>query len=299
MHSSTIGKSELILNEQGRIYHLNLAPEHITDTIITVGDPGRVSDVSKHFDEIVFETSHREFVTHVGRIGTKKLMVISTGIGTDNIDIVLNELDALANIDLSTFRVKDTLRSLNIIRLGTCGSLQADVPADEVVLSSHAIGFDCLMHYYNYDYSANEQDLLAQIQANIGSENANIKSYFTSAGTTLLSLFSHKYRSGITATCPGFYAPQGRRLRAQLVFPNWIETLSKFRHNEHKIVNFEMETSGLYGLSKVLGHQCLSISAVVANRINNTFSTNAKATVEKMIKESIDIITASNSLFIP
>jgi uridine phosphorylase len=225
-----IAESELILNKRGAIYHLNVRPEELAATIITVGDPGRVKAVSKHFDAVEYESEHREFITHTGRIGNKRLSVVSTGIGPDNIDIVINELDALVNIDFETRMIKSQLSHLNIIRLGTSGSLQEDIPVDS-------------------------------------------------------------YHHGISVTCPGFYGPQGRVLRLGLTNPDLIDRLTQFSFGPHRITNFEMETSAIYGLGKLLGHQCLSISAIVANRIKKEFSKNAEAAVDTMIKKSLEIIS--------
>ncbi|MES2702578.1 MAG: nucleoside phosphorylase [Bacteroidota bacterium] len=289
--SGAIAPSELIVTNKGTIYHLDLAPEQLANTVITVGDPDRVGSVSKHFDRITHRAQHREFVTHTGYIGSKQLSVVSTGIGPDNIDIVFNELDALVNIDFATRKVKPETRSLNIIRLGTCGGLQPDVPADSFVVSSYAVGLDNLLHYYIAENDADEAGLLQAFAAQTPFANAGIRPYITRSSDALRSHFTDGFVHGVTATCPGFYAPQGRMLRKPIAFPGLPETLAAFSHGQHRIVNFEMETSAIYGLGKLLGHEYLSISTVVANRSNKTFSTDAVGAVDRMIRKSLEIIS--------
>jgi uridine phosphorylase len=286
----TIASSELILNQRGAIYHLDALPEEIAHTIITVGDPNRVETVSKHFDRIEYKCAHREFITHTGYIGSKRLSVVSTGIGTDNIDIVLHELDALVNIDFDKRMVKNNLSSLQIIRLGTSGCLQADIDVDNFVVSTHAIGVDNLLNFYTSNFNEEEQELLQQFNTHTGL-NANITSpYIFSAASSLLKHFTTGYKHGITVTCPGFYGPQGRVLRLGLQNPTFVDRLTDFSVGNHRIANFEMETSGIYGLGKLMGHQCLSISTIVANRVAKTFSKDGNAAVENMIKKSLEII---------
>ncbi len=285
-----IASSELILNPRGAIYHLDARPEEIAQTIITVGDPNRVETVSKHFDKIEFTCSHREFITHTGYIGNKRLTVVSTGIGTDNIDIVLHELDALVNIDFNTRTIKNALSSLQIIRLGTSGCLQGDIDVDNLVVSTHAIGVDNLLNFYKHSLNDEEQELLQHFNTHTGL-HANITSpYIFSAASSLLKHFTNGYKHGITVTCPGFYGPQGRVLRLGLQNPNFVDRLTDFSFGNHRISNFEMETSGIYGLGKLMGHQCLSISAIVANRVAKTFSKDGNAAVENMIKNALEII---------
>lgn len=288
---SIIAESELIINSRGAIYHLDCRPEEIADTIITVGDPDRVKEVSKHFDKIEIKNRHREFVSHTGRIGNKRLTVISTGIGPDNIDIVMNELDALANIDLSTRTIRSQLKKLQIIRIGTCGSLQEDVPVDSFVASTHGLGLDNLMNYYTHQHNDEEKQLLqafithTQIQGNIS------QPYIHAAGMSLLKEFVSGFHQGITVTCPGFYGPQGRVLRMGLSQPQLVDRLSGFRFGNHRIANFEMETAALYGMSHVLGHPCVSLSLIVANRISKTFTKDAAASTERLIKTALDTIS--------
>lgn len=287
-----IGASELILTNEGRVYHINLRPEDLADTVITVGDPDRVKEVSKHFDRIEFQTQHREFVTHTGYVGKKRLTVMSSGIGPDNIDIVLNELDALVNIDFDARVHKEKHTSLNIIRMGTSGSLQADIPVDSLVASSHGIGLDNVLHYYCFQPSAHEQAMQAAFVKHVQLEGQPIVPYAVKGSETLLQQFSAGYHQGITVTCPGFYAPQGRVVRAELKFPELVNRLSAFQFESHRITNFEMETSAIFGLGNVLGHHCLSINTIVANRIQKEFSKDAGKSVEAMIVKSLAILEA-------
>ncbi|MBL7704108.1 MAG: nucleoside phosphorylase [Taibaiella sp.] len=287
-----IGASELIITEKGCIYHLDLHPEEIAHTVITVGDPGRVATVSKYFDRIETQKAHREFVSHTGYIGNKRLSVVSTGIGPDNIDITLNELDALVNIDFNTRLPKTEHTSLEIVRMGTSGALQSDIPVDSLVVSTFGIGLDNLLHYYNYEENAEVAFLRNAFVQHTALENAAIRPYMAEASIHLVNKFPARegYVHGITVTCPGFYAPQGRQLRLAPAFPQLIDALSGFNSGQHRITNFEMETSAIYGLGKLLGHQCLSISTIVANRQNKTFSKDGAASVENLIKTSLELL---------
>ncbi len=285
-----IAESELILNARGAVYHLNVRPEELAQTIITVGDPDRVKAVSKHFDQIEGTWQHREFVTHTGFIGQKRVSVVSTGIGTDNIDIVLNELDALANIDFNTRTVKETPVSLEIIRLGTSGSLQPTIPVDSFVVSSHGLGLDNLLPFYTYQNTPEELQLLEAFRGQIRLQPSAARPYLIEASATLRERFTEGFHSGITVTCPGFYAPQGRILRGALSHPDLIDQLTRFSFENRHITNFEMETAGIYGLGRVLGHQCLSISAIVANRIQKEFSKDGNAAVERLIARALEVI---------
>lgn len=284
-----IESSELIINARGAIYHLDLRPEEIGDTIITVGDPSRVEKVSKYFDQILFKSQHREFITHTGRIGNKTVSVIATGIGPDNIDIVLNELDALVNIDLVKRTVNPVKKQLKFIRVGTSGSLQPHIDVDSFVASTYGLGLDNLMHFYPVQQTEIEIELLSNFKAQV-QLNPNITPYINSASAFLLAQFTDGCKAGITATCPGFYGPQGRNLRMGLAMPNLNEQLTAFRFGNHQITNFEMETSALYGLAAVMGHQALSLSVIVANRLAKKFSADVDATVEKLIKHTIERI---------
>lgn len=289
-----IGASELIINNRGAIYHLDLRPDELATTIITVGDPNRVPSVSKHFDKIEVKQSHREFVTHTGSIGNQRISVVSTGIGPDNIDIVFNELDALVNIDFETRTAKENLTKLEIIRMGTSGALQADIEVDSLVVSSFGIGLDNLMHYYNYSENAEVSFLRNAFEQHAGLSESVIRPYMVDGSIHLLNKFPTRdgYHHGITVTCPGFYGPQGRHLRLAPALPLLIDSLSSFESGAHRITNFEMETSAIYGLGKMLGHQCLSISAIVANRQANTFSKDGTAAVEKMIEKSLGLLVS-------
>jgi uridine phosphorylase len=286
----SIATSELIINPRGAVYHLDCRPEEIADTIITVGDPDRVKEVSKFFDTIEYRNQHREFVTQSGTLGGKRITVLSTGIGPDNIDIVLNELDALANIDLSTRQIKPRLRSLNLIRLGTSGALQGDIPVDSFVVSTYGLGIDNLLNFYRHDNNEEERQMIQAFLTQTQLHQNFSLPYIHTASASLLKHFTADFHHGITVTCPGFYGPQGRVLRLGLSQPDLIDRLTGFSFGNHRITNFEMETSAIYGLGVLLGHHCLSISAIVANRIHKTFSADGAKAVEQLLEKSIQII---------
>jgi len=287
---SIIGSSELIITPAGRVYHIDLLPEELAQTVITVGDPARVASVAKYFDTIESKASHREFVSQTGHIGSKRITVLSSGIGPDNIDITLNEIDACVNVDFTTRSVKPNHTSLDIIRLGTSGSLQSDIPVDSLVASSYGIGLDNLLHYYQIEYSEEEKSLASAFRAHSELSNSPIQPYAVAASRDLLQHFGAGYHQGITVTCPGFYAPQGRVVRADLQFPTLVDSLSSFSHSGKRITNFEMETSAIFGLGKVFGHRCLSINTIIANRQSKRFSKDPAAAVENMIIKSLEII---------
>jgi uridine phosphorylase len=288
---SRIAESELIINPRGAVYHLDLRPEEIAGTVITVGDPDRVKEVSKYFDTVEVKRQHREFISHTGTVGKKRLTVLSSGIGPDNIDIVLNELDALVNIDFETREIKKELRSINIVRIGTSGSLQEDISVDSFVASTHGLGVDNLLNFYRHEQNDQEKELLqsfithTQIQSQIGNP------YISSGAASLIKHFVKNFHQGITVTCPGFYGPQGRVLRLGVKNPNLINRLTDFRFGQHRITNFEMETSAIYGLGKLLGHNCLAVNAIVANRVKKEFSKDGKAAVENLIKTFMQIFS--------
>jgi len=288
-----IAESELIINDRGAIYHLDVRPDELAETIIVVGDPGRVEKVSRHFDKVEHRLSHREFVTHTGYIGNKHLSVISTGIGPDNIDIVFNELDALANIDFETRLIKNNLTKLNIVRFGTSGSLQADIPVDSFVASSHGLGLDNLLNFYSYQKTADDKAMADAFIEQTGLDTAITNPYAFSGSETLLNKFNEGYHKGITVTCPGFFGPQGRVLRLELSSPGLVDKLSHFSFNNHRITNFEMETSAIFGLGKLMDHECMSINAIIANRVVKEFSKDSNAAVEKLIVKSLAALTAS------
>ena len=243
-----IAESELIINSRGAIYHLDLRPEELADTIIVVGDPERVKKVSVHFDKIEHQLQHREFITHTGYIGNKRLSVVSTGIGPDNIDIVFNELDALANIDFETRAIKKELTKLNIIRFGTSGSLQADIPVDSFVASTHGLGLDNLLNFYAYQKSDSDKAMIDAFITQTKLDTAITNPYAFSGSEMLLQKFGAGFHKGITVTCPGFFGPQGRVLRLGLASPGLVDKLTHFNFNNYRITNFEMETSAIYGL---------------------------------------------------
>lgn len=287
-----IEASELIINDRGAVYHINCRPEEIAHTIITVGDPDRVKEVSKHFDTVEFKNKHREFVAHTGSIGKKRLTVISTGIGPDNIDIVLNELDALVNIDFTTRTIKETLTPLQIIRVGTSGSLQKEIPVDSFVASTHGLGLDNLLHFYQSSNTIEENQLLQAFGAHMQLHNGISDPYVHAASIRLLKSFVQDFHQGVTVTCPGFYGPQGRVLRMRLAQPTLIDKLTSFQFGNHRITNFEMETAAIYGMGKILGHHCLSLSAIVANRISKEFSKDGNAAVEKLIVKTLEQLSS-------
>ncbi len=283
--------SELILRPSGAIYHLNLLPEQISDTIIIVGDPDRVSEVSYHFDHLEHEVRTREFITHTGYIGSKRLSVMSSGIGTDNIDILLNEVDALHNICFAKRRVKDQLTHLTLVRLGTSGSLQADIEVGQHIYSEYAIGLDGLMQYYPFqetdDCAELRDEFIRQTQWNI----LLAKPYAIKASNRLIDTFFDTFRPGITVTASGFYAPQGRYLRidGSNVLQNFL--LNKMHWKDRRLTNYEMETSGIYGLSKLMGHSAITICGIVANRVTETFATDPDKIINQLIVKTLEKLT--------
>ncbi|MCF8374207.1 MAG: nucleoside phosphorylase [Bacteroidales bacterium] len=287
-----IQPSELIINSRGAIYHLNIRPEDIADTIILVGDQDRVKTISAYFDTIDTTSNHREFVTHTGTYKGKRITVLSTGIGTDNIDIVVNELDALANIDFKTRRINAELRSLTFVRLGTSGAIQANIPVGSIVKSEMAIGFDGLLNFYaNRDSISHLSMEAAFIEHTHWNKNI-ARPYFVTASEHLLKKFAGHFMSGITISAPGFYGPQGRVLRIPLVDGKMNEKIESFSFEGKKITNFEMEGSAIYGLSKHLQHEALTICAIIANRATKKFSNDYHEIIEKMVKTSLDVLTS-------
>lgn len=295
MSTSQIPPSELILNADGSVYHLNLLPEHIATTIITVGDPDRVDAITSYFDSIECTIHKREFKTVTGSYKGKRLTVISTGIGTDNIDIVLNELDALVNIDLATRNQKETLTSLDIIRIGTSGAIQRDIPVDSFLMSKMAIGLDALLHFYDSTH-IQDVDFQKAFVNHMNWSRDKSKPYLVSCDSDLAAHFmSPAMIEGCTATNIGFYAPQGRKLRLDTSDNEMNNKLESFRFRESKITNLEMETSGIYGLAKLLGHRAISLNAILANRALKTFSSQAEKTTRALIEYTLErIITLEN-----
>ncbi|MEN9968104.1 MAG: hypothetical protein RIR94_274 [Bacteroidota bacterium] len=275
--------TELVLDANGAVYHLGLQPEQLARRVILVGDQDRVAKITRFFDQIDSRVQHREFVTHTGTYKGKRITVLSTGIGTDNIDICMAELDALVNIDLNNRSQKDRQISLEIVRIGTCGMLQADMPLHSFVLSTHALGLDNIAHFYPIHFTLNEQLLLDEITSQV-SFPAGITPYLSEAHPDMIAkLDSAQVRKGITVTSSGFYGPQGRSLRLASKMPDIHLSLEKFKDNEKQIVNFEMESSAIFALGKALGHQCTSICLGVANRPQEIFSTGIDAAMDELI----------------
>jgi uridine phosphorylase len=282
--------SELILNPDGSVYHLNLLPEDIGETIFFVGDPDRVKDVSKYFDRIETKKQKREFVTHTGYIGNKKYSVISTGIGTDNIDIVINELDALVNIDLNTKYVLPELKQLTFIRIGTSGALQKNIEINSLLLSKAAIGMEGIQHFYEYNYTTNEAILQNEFLDFLSQNKIDLlKPYAVFADTNLLEKLPSDYH-GITITNGGFYGPQGRQVRAVPKSKNLLDVYAAFQSTFGPITNLEMETAGIYGLSNLLGHKAISANVIIANRALNQFSNTPHEAVEKSIQRIMECL---------
>lgn len=288
MPEQKIGPSELILNPDGSIYHINLRPEHIAPRVIFVGDQNRVDKVAKHFDHIEFTTQKREFRTVVGSYKNKRFTVISTGIGPDNIDIVVNEIDALVNIDLHTRTLKKEHTSLEIVRIGTSGSLHSDVPVDSIVLGKYGLGFDGLLHFYRSE-NIMETDIENAFIKHCNYPKERSRPYIVKNNAELeKKLMSDKIFSGITATSGGFYGPQGRVLRLMVPDADMNHKIESFRYKGLRVTNLEMETSAIYGLSKLLGHKAVSMNAIIANRANLSFSQDMYAAVENLIKYTLD-----------
>ena len=286
-----IAPSELILNPDGSIYHINLKPEHLAQNIIFVGDQNRVAKVAKHFDTIEFETQKREFKTITGTYKNKRFSVISTGIGPDNIDIVVNELDALVNIDLKTRTIKKEHTSLNIVRIGTSGSLQNDIPVDSFVLAKYGLGFDGMLHAYDCEHILEREMENAFIKHTDYSQRKSRPYIVKNSSEIENRLISDKVFSGITATAGGFYGPQGRVLRLAIQDPKLNKKIDSFDFNGIRITNLEMETSAIYGIAKLLGHQAVSMNAIIANRANLTFSDDPYKTVDNLIAYTLDQLT--------
>ena len=285
--------SELILNADRSIYHLNLHREDIADTIITVGDPDRVPMVSRYFDSVELRKGKREFITHTGHLNKMRLTVISTGIGTDNIDIVINELDALVNIDLDTGRVRPAPKQLRFIRIGTSGAIQPEIAIDSIMLSKYAVGLDGLLHFYR---EATPYEIAFQNAFTTHMDWASSKAlpYFTKADERLYGQFESELSAkGFTATNAGFYGPQGRALRLTPQDADLAGKMATFEYKGQKVTNLEMETAGLYGLSNLFGHKAVSLSCILANRATGRFSKNPEKAVEKIINYTLDKLAAS------
>lgn len=283
--------SELIINPDGSIFHLHLKPGEIADQIILVGDPGRAKLIGNYFDTLEVSVESREFVTRTGTFNGKRLSVLSTGIGTDNIDIVLNELDALVNIDFKTRLPKEEKVTLEFTRIGTTGSLQADIPVDSFILSEYAGGFDGLIYYYQSYEKALEKDLTKSFLDRAPIEGAYISPYFCKTSGSFRDALGKKSIKGITLSAPGFYGPQGRSLRLQSVFNDFIDQAAEFTYRGYSITNFEMESSAIYGLSHMLGHKAQTICAVIANRKTGEASPDYLQTIEQLIAYTLEVIS--------
>jgi uridine phosphorylase len=281
-----ISETDLVLNPDGSVYHLNLLPKNISDTIIAVGDPSRVYMVSQHFDEVEFEMNKREFITHVGKYKGKRITVISTGIGTDNVEIFLTELDALVNIDLKTREPKARRKKLKIIRIGTSGALQEDIPVGSHLVSDYALGLDNLMNFYDLPMDDFEAGLAHDIQKKTGLPFM----LYVVRGSELLrdQIGGTDMIKGNTVTCPGFYAPQGRIVRLPIRYPKLLEDLNYYNKGDFWLTNFEMETSAYYAFGRMMGHEMLSANAIIANRIKTKFSKDPHKIVESLVKKVLD-----------
>lgn len=284
-----ITESELILNNDGTIFHLHLKPENISDQVILVGDQARVDTVAGFFDKIEFSATNREFRTVTGWYKSQKFSVISTGIGTDNIDIVVNELDALVNIDLKTREIRKEKKSLHIVRIGTSGSLQEDIPVNAFVVSKKSIGFDGMLNFYANREQYCDIPFEKAFKQFTGWENSLPTPYVVDSSVKLSSKFDNNtFKQGVTISAPGFYGPQGRVLRLQLAMPQLNQLLERFSFEGLKITNFEMESSAIYGLSKMLGHNALTICLIIANRVTGEANENYRPVMEKLVKTVLD-----------
>jgi uridine phosphorylase len=278
-----LAASELVLNEDGSVYHLNLLPEDIAEKIILVGDPDRVSKVSKYFDKVEIKKNKREFYTHTGVLRGERITVMSTGIGTENIDIVMNELDALVNIDLKEKSFKKDHHSLQLFRLGTCGSVNPDIQVDNMLVTQNVVGLDGLLHFYS-DYQF-ENEFSRNFLDKFPYEKIKPLLYFSDWAKDISDYYKDAKYHGNTATFPGFYAPQGRQLRLRAIDDHFLETL-----NDLGITNFEMETSAIYGLSKLLGHKALTVNCVIANRRRGEFAADHKVSEKMMVEWALERI---------
>ncbi|HRH71297.1 MAG TPA: nucleoside phosphorylase [Flavobacteriales bacterium] len=288
---TVIAPSELILNPDGSVYHIALRPEQLGDVVLVVGDQGRVELISRHFSRIEHKVQNREFVGHSGEYNGVRITALSTGIGTDNIDIVVNELDALVNIDLQTRAPKEKTRSLKIIRLGTCGALQEDIPVDTRIVSAYGVGLDNVLHYYAYENTDAEIRLLnALLQQTEWPDNLPVP-YVAGGDKDLVQMLGHGNVVGITFTSGGFYAPQGRQLRGVPSVDGLNERFTSFEHDGLRGTNFEMETSALYGLGGLLGHRTATVCTVVANRLRKEYSKDHHGAIDRMIAEVLQRVT--------
>lgn len=288
MASKRIAESELIINPNGRIYHLNLSPEMVADTIIVVGDPDRVPKISRHFDKIHHQVTNRELVTHTGEIGGTQLSVISSGMGTDNVELLMTELDALINVDFQSRTINRKLKKLRIVRIGTSGCMQADIPLDALLVSRAALGLDNLMSFYQRKPSEEVSVIENKMQRLL---DLPFRPYFAKGSESLFNLFKDQMHHGVTVTSPGFYAPQGREIRLKPAISGFIEILAKTSTSFGRFTNFEMETAGYYAMAELLGHEMISLNALIANRVTQSFSKDHEKAVESLIQLTLEKLT--------
>ncbi len=288
MQDNRLPESEFILNADGSVYHLHLKEEHLADTVLIVGDQGRVQQISRHFEKIECRIQNREFVTHTGTYKGKRITALSTGIGADNIDIVVNELDAAINIDAKTRIPKPVRKKLRIVRIGTSGALQADIPVGTPVVSEFGLGFDGLIYYYHYKMDSVEELLTNKINDHLNWNPNLSRPYIAKGSASLINLMAHSMVKGITATATGFYGPQGRRLSLTPSDPGINDRLQSFVFERYRVTNFEMETSALYGLGNLLGHECCTCCMIIANRIRKEFGGDHSKHIEGLIETVLD-----------
>jgi len=287
-----IPSSELVLNADGSIYHLKLLPEQLAEKVIVVGDQGRVEEISRHFDQMEHKVQNREFVTHTGLYRGKRITALSTGIGTDNIDIVMNELDALVNIDLNARIPTAEKKALEIVRIGTSGTICEDIPVDSVLVSTHGLGFDGLMHFYRFNPNVEEAELSGAVIHALHLPGHLNTPYVVAGDAELFDKISPGFFTGITATASGFYGPQGRQIRLEPAVPDLNERMMQFRFGEHRITNFEMETSALFGLARLLGHKAATACVIIANRARKEYSKNYKPAMHQLIVDVLDRLSS-------
>lgn len=283
-----IPASQLVLNAEGAVYHLNLHPDQLADTVIMVGDPGRVDMIASFFDKIEVKRQNRELVSRTGYFHGKRITALSTGMGTDNLDIVMNELDTLANIDLKTRMPKDEHKSLNLIRIGTCGALQPDIEVGQNVTTRYAIGLDGLIYFYEKSKEVNEIAMRDAFIKQMDYPTDLPKPYVVEGSKKLFDQLAQGYYTGVTATAPGFYGPQGRTLRMHLAYPELNHKIEAFEHEGWRVCNFEMESSALYGLGKMMGHNCLTICVAIANRVTEKFATDYHPFIKKLVLDTLE-----------
>ena len=288
-----IQASQLVLNSEGAIYHLNLHPDQIADDVILVGDPARVGEIATFFDKIEVKRQNREMVTNTGYFNGKRITVLSTGMGTDNLDIVMNELDALANIDLKTRMPKEKHHTLNLIRLGTCGALQPEIEVgDSYVATRYALGLDGLIYFYEKNEEVNEIAMRDAFIKQMEYPKELPLPYVVEGSNELFDRLAHGYYQGVTATAPGFYGPQGRTLRMPLAYPGINRRIENFDYNGWRVCNYEMESSALYGLGKMMGHNCLTICVAIANRVTEKFASDYHPYVRKLVQNTLERLSS-------